>query len=186
VVASHIGKWITIHGCGRHPCGWVYGFCGHGLELPPSGNAKLSRRKKKIARVVESTILVQTTNRDGLIRWECYQRGSKTYLKMSSFQKQHCWCYKGLDGGCSREPLAAFVQNDLGPLERTVTDAAGADCGSEYVVTDNDWKELVEVPGIDEASRVDVAAESRQSVGAEDAAVAVVGLAVLDGDDAGK
>jgi hypothetical protein len=104
---------------------------------------------------------------------------------MSSFQKRHCSCCKGSDGGCSREPPAASAQNDPGRLERTVTDAAGAGCGSEYVVMDNDWKELVEVPGTDEASRVDVAAESRQSVGAEDAAVAVVGLAVLDGDDAG-
>jgi hypothetical protein len=42
------------------------------------------------------------------------------------------------------------------------------------------------VPVTDEANRVDAAAvESRWSVGAEDAVVAVVSLAVLDGDDAG-
>jgi len=41
------------------------------------------------------------------------------------------------------------------------------------------------VPETDEASRVDAAAESRQSVDAEDAVVAEVSLAVLDGDDAG-
>jgi hypothetical protein len=109
----------------------------------------------------------------------------KTYLKMSSFLMQHYLCYKGSDDGCSREPPAEFGQNDLELAGRKVIDA-GAGCGSEYVVMDNDWKELAEAPETDEASRVDAAAaESRQSVGAEDAVVAVVSLAVLDGDDAG-
>jgi len=67
-----------------------------------------------------------------------YYTVSKTYLKKSSSQKQHYWCYKGSDGDCSREPPAAFAQNDLERPERTVIDAAGEGYGSGYVVTDND------------------------------------------------
>lgn len=62
---------------------------------------------------------------------------SCTYLSMSSSQKQHCWCYKGL-GGCNTGLLVEFAQVDPGEPGRRENDAAGAGYGSEYEVTDND------------------------------------------------
>jgi len=62
----------------------------------------------------------------------------KTYLKMSNFQKQHCWCYMDLDGRCSKEPPAVVALVVLELLGRRVTDAAGGGCGWEYEETDSD------------------------------------------------
>jgi hypothetical protein len=62
----------------------------------------------------------------------------KTYLRMSSFPKQHCWCYRDLDGRCSREPPAVVAPVGLELLARMAIDVAGEGCGWEYEVMDSD------------------------------------------------
>lgn len=57
---------------------------------------------------------------------------------MSNFQKQHCLCYRGLDGRCSKEPPAAVALVDLELLGRKATDVAGGGCGWEYEGMDSD------------------------------------------------
>lgn len=120
----------------------------------------------------------------GSRKWEV--RGQfNTYQKMGSFQKQHCWCYRDLDGCCNKELQPAVALLDLESPGRKVIDVAGGGCGWEYEETDNGWMEPVVVPETDGANQVD-AAESRLSEDAANAAVAVVSLAVRDGDDAGN
>lgn len=84
---------------------------------------------------------------------------------------------------CSRVLLAGSGQNDPEEPERREIDAAGAGYDLGYVVTDNDWMAPAVVLETDEVSWAD-AAGSRPSVDVEGAVVAVVSLAVVNGDDA--
>ena len=63
---------------------------------------------------------------------------AKTYLRMSNFQKQHCSCYRDLDGVDSKEPPAAVGLVDLELLGRKAIDVAGGGCDWEYEETDSD------------------------------------------------
>lgn len=56
---------------------------------------------------------------------------------MGNFQKQHCWCYRDLDGRCNKEPPPAVALFDLELLGRKVTGVAGEDCGWGYEEMDS-------------------------------------------------
>ena len=164
------------------------------VAIPTAGSTCSVRVVSRVAQIASRCGLGDLSARQGFqdmragLKHRTVARKDKnantnTYLKTSSFLKQHCSCCKD-SGACSTVPLVDFALVDLGAPGRRANGVAGASYDSEDEETDNDLKLLGGGPETDEVNWVD-AVDLLPSAGAANA-VAVVSLVVRDGDDAGR